>query len=133
MLSGIAIIMTIGVYGLVSGIVKLDDVGLFLTQRPGTSAMRHFEHHLGWSILSLTPWLMRSLSVACTIAMFLVGGIILPYGTKSLRQLVRQFTSPIEGVLAVVLPLLINAAVGITAGASVLAVVTVAKRFRRRG
>lgn len=132
-LSGIAIIMTIGVYGLVAGIVKLDDVGPFLTQRPGTNVIPRFEYRLGRAILSLAPWLMRGLSVAGTIAMFLVGGSILTHGTKSLQQLVEQFTSQMEGVLAVVLPLLINAVVGMAAGALVLAVVTVAKRFRRRG
>ena len=95
--------------------------------------MRRFEHHLGWGILSLAPWLMRGLSVPGTIAILLVGGSILTHGIKSLRLLVEQFISPMDGSLAVVLPLLINAVVGIAASALVLALVTVAKRFRRRG
>lgn len=130
-LSGIAIIMTIGVYGLVAGIVKLDDAGLFLSQRPGTNAMRRIEHRLGRGILWLAPWLMRGLSVAGTIAMFLVGGGILTHGITPLQHLVEQFTSTMEGVLAVALPLLIHAAVGLVTGALVLAVVTLVKRFRR--
>jgi len=130
-LSGIAIIMTIGVYGLVAGIVKLDDAGLFLSQRPGTNAMRRFEHRLGRGILWLAPWLMRALSVAGTIAMFLVGGGILTHGITPLQHLIEQFTSQMGGVLAVAVPLLIHAVVGLATGALVLAVVTLVKRFRR--
>ena len=130
-LSGIAIIMTIGVYGLVAGIVKLDDAGLFLSQRPGTNAMRRFEHRLGRGILWLAPWLMRGLSVAGTMAMFLVGGGILTHGITPLQHLIEQFTSQMGGVLAVAVPLLIHAVVGLVTGALVLAVVTLVKRFRR--
>lgn len=130
-LSGIAIIMTIGVYGLVAGIVKLDDAGLFLSQRPGTNAMRRFEHRLGRGILWLAPWLMRALSVAGTMAMFLVGGGILTHGITPLQHLIEQFTSQMGGVLAVAVPLLIHAVVGLATGALVLAVVTLVKRFRR--
>lgn len=130
-LSGIAIIMTIGVYGLVAGIVKLDDAGLFLSQRPGTNAMRRFEHRLGRGILWLAPWLMRGLSVAGTMAMFLVGGGILTHGITPLQHLIEQFTSQMGGVLAVAVPLLIHAVVGLATGALVLAVVTLVKRFRR--
>lgn len=130
-LSGIAIVMTIGVYGLVAGIVKLDDAGLFLSQRLGASAMHRFEHSLGRGILWLAPWLMRGLSVAGTMAMFLVGGGILTHGITPLQHLIERFTSSMGGVLAVVLPLLIDAIVGLTTGALVLVVVTLIKRFRR--
>jgi hypothetical protein len=132
-LSGIAIIMTIGVYGLVAGIVKLDDAGLYLTQRPGTNAFRRFEHSLGRGILWLAPWLMKGLSVAGTIAMFLVGGGILTHGITPLHHLVEQFTSQMGDLLAVAVPLLVNAAVGLATGALVLAVVTLVKRFRPAG
>ena len=130
-LSGIAIIMTIGVYGLVAGIVKLDDLGLFLTQRPGKNSFRRFEQSLGRGILWLAPWLMKGLSVAGTIAMFLVGGGILTHGITPLRDVIEQFTSPMGGVLGLVVPLLINAAVGLATGALVLALVTLIKRVRR--
>ena len=131
-LSGIAVIMTIGVYGLVAGIVKLDDAGLFLSQRPGNNPLRRFEHRLGRGILWLAPWLMKGLSVAGTIAMFLVGGGILTHGIALLNQVIEQFTAKMSGVLAAVAPLLINAAVGFVTGALVLLVVTVFKRFRQR-
>jgi len=130
-LSGIAVIMTIGVYGLVAGIVKLDDVGLYLSQRPGANALRRFEHSLGRGILWLAPWLMKGLSVAGTIAMFLVGGGILAHGIAPLGHMIEQLTVGMGGVSAFALPQLINAAVGLITGALVLAVVTLVKRIRR--
>ena len=74
-LAGIAIVMTVGVYGLVAGIVKLDDFGLYLSRR-GSAAARG----IGAAILRAAPWLMKGLSVAGTAAMFLVGGGILVHG-----------------------------------------------------
>ncbi|WP_426217687.1 DUF808 domain-containing protein [Pseudomonas sp. DWRC2-2] len=69
-LSGIAIVMTVGVYGLVAGIVKLDDLGLWLTQKPGQAA-----RSIGGAILRAAPYMMKSLSVIGTAAMFLVGNL----------------------------------------------------------
>ena len=68
-LAGIAIIMTIGVYGLVAGIVKLDDAGLYLSRRAG-----RVSRAVGAAILKVAPYLMKGLSIAGTAAMFLVGG-----------------------------------------------------------
>jgi predicted DNA repair protein MutK len=79
-LSGIAILMTIGVYGLVAGIVKLDDAGLHLSRQANAGARA-----LGAAILRLAPWLMKGLSVAGTAAMFLVGGGILAHGLPFLH------------------------------------------------
>ena len=131
-LSGIAIIMTIGVYGLVAGIVKLDDAGLFLSQLPGNNPMRRFERSFGRGILWLAPWLMKSLSVAGTIAMFLVGGGILTHGITPLHHAIEQFTAKLGGVMATIAPLLMDAVVGLVTGALVLLVVTLFKRFRHR-
>ncbi len=131
-LSSIAVIMTVGVYGLVAGIVKLDDGGLFLSQRIGDSAMRRFERSLGRGILWLAPWLMKGLSVAGTIAMFLVGGGILTHGITPLHHAIEQFTAKIGGVMATIVPLLMDAVVGLVTGALVLLVVTLIKRFRHR-
>lgn len=127
-LSGIAVLMTAGVYGLVAGIVKLDDLGLHLSRRSGVRAA------LGRGILRAAPWLMKGLSVAGTAAMFLVGGGILVHGLPALHHV-------IEGAAAVVarLPLLRallealgNAGVGMLAGAVVLAGVTAFQRLRRK-
>ncbi|HOB03477.1 MAG TPA: DUF808 domain-containing protein, partial [Casimicrobium huifangae] len=79
-LAGIAIIMTIGVYGLVAGIVKLDDAGLYLSRAQGEGGWARFKRGLGAAILRAAPYLMRLLSVAGTAAMFLVGGGILTHG-----------------------------------------------------
>ena len=130
-LSGIALFMTIGVYGLVAGIVKTDDLGLYLSQRPGSNPMRRAQQSIGRAVLWLAPWLMKGLSLAGTIAMFLVGGGILTHGIAPLSHLIEQLTANMGGVLAAVLPQLINGAVGLAAGALVLAVVTLIKRFRR--
>src|SRR5690606_14487523 len=70
-LAGIALVMTIGVYGLVAGIVKLDDVGLHLSRRPGEGAWARLQRSLGRGILSAAPWLMKCLSDAGTAALYL--------------------------------------------------------------
>ena len=131
-LSSIAIIMTVGVYGLVAGIVKLDDGGLYLSQRVGADAWRAFQRSFGRGILWLAPWLMKGLSVAGTIAMFLVGGGILTHGITPLHHAIEQFTAKMGGVMATIAPLLMDAVVGLITGALVLLVVTLFKRFRHR-
>ena len=131
-LCSIAILMTMGVYGLVAGIVKLDDGGLYLSQRAGAGAWRAFERSFGRGILWLAPWLMKGLSVAGTIAMFLVGGGILTHGITPLHHAIEQFIAKMGGVMAAIAPLLMDAVVGLVTGALVLVVVTLFKRFRHR-
>jgi len=79
-LAGVAFIMTVGVYGLVAGIVKIDDLGLYLTRRPSATPEGGFTQALGRGLLRAAPVLMKVLSVAGTAAMFLVGGGILVHG-----------------------------------------------------
>ena len=131
-LVSIALLMTVGVYGLVAGIVKLDDGGLYLSQRAGENSWRVFQRRAGQGILWLAPWLMKGLSVAGTIAMFLVGGGILTHGITPLHHAIEQFLAKVGGVTATVAPLLIDAAVGLITGALVLLVVTLVKRFRHK-
>lgn len=121
-LSGIAILMTIGVYGLVAGIVKLDDAGLWLTRR-ASSAQQAF----GRGILVAAPWLMKALSVAGTAAMFLVGGGILVHGVPAFGHAVEAWATG-AGALGTVGSMLVNAGVGIVAGAIVLGVVELVKK-----
>jgi len=118
-LSGIAIVMTIGVYGLVAGIVKLDDLGLWLTQKPGQMA-----RSIGGGILRAAPYMMKSLSVIGTAAMFMVGGGILTHGVPVVHHWIEG-VSQSTGGLAWLMPTLLNAVAGIIAGAVVLAVVSV--------
>jgi predicted DNA repair protein MutK len=117
-LSGIAVLMTIGVYGLVAGIVKLDDAGLYLSRRPGA-----FARALGAAILRVAPWLMKALSVVGTAAMFLVGGGILVHGIPALHHLVEG-----AGVLA---STAFDGAAGIAAGALALAGMMLIQRMRK--
>ncbi|WPN99972.1 DUF808 domain-containing protein [Pseudomonas sp. MUP55] len=117
-LSGIAIVMTIGVYGLVAGIVKLDDLGLWLTQKPGQAA-----RSIGGAILRAAPYMMKSLSVIGTAAMFLVGGGILTHGVPVVHHWIESVSQSVGG-LAWLMPTLLNAVAGIIAGAVVLAVVS---------
>ena len=131
-LTSIAVVMTVGVYGLVAGIVKLDDGGLYLSQRLGTSAWAGFQRSFGRGILFVAPWLMKALSIAGTIAMFLVGGGILMHGIAPLQQAVEQITSQMGGLSASLAPLLIDGVVGLIAGALVLLAVTLARRFRTK-
>ena len=121
-LSGIALIMTIGVYGLVAGIVKLDDAGLWLTRRASVA-----QQAFGRGILATAPWLMKALSVAGTAAMFLVGGGILVHGVPAFGHAVEAWATG-AGALGTVGSMLVNAGVGIVAGAIVLGVVELVKK-----
>jgi hypothetical protein len=124
-LSGIALAMTVGVYGLVAGIVKLDDLGLWLAQRDAALARA-----LGGAIVRAAPWLMKALSVAGTVAMFLVGGGILVHGAPVLHHAVAALEAKLGGPFGGLVPLLGQAFVGLVAGAVVLAVVTLVGRLR---
>ncbi|MNZ87697.1 Inner membrane protein YedI [compost metagenome] len=122
-LSGIAIVMTIGVYGLVAGIVKLDDLGLWLTGKASGVAKA-----VGNGILRAAPYMMKSLSVIGTAAMFLVGGGILVHGVAPLHHAIEAFSAERGGAL---IGALLNGGVGIVAGAAVLAVVAVVGKIWR--
>ncbi len=131
-LTGIAALMTVGVYGLVAGIVKLDDLGMRLSgmARPVAAAV-------GRAILRAAPWLMKFLSVAGTAAMFLVGGGILVHGFHAVNEWIRDAAidaAEIPGVGAVLgalTPMLANAVTGIVAGGLVVLVVSLVRRLRR--
>jgi predicted DNA repair protein MutK len=126
-LAGIAVAMTVGVYGLVAGIVKLDDLGLWLSQRAGAAARA-----TGAAIVRLAPWLMKFLSVAGTAAMFLVGGGILVHGVPALHHAVEHLVHGMGGATGWLLESLANAAVGVVIGAVVLVAWTGVQRLRGR-
>jgi len=137
-LCGIAVVMTVGVYGLVAGIVKLDDAGLYLSERTGSSGFHQFQQGLGRAILWLAPWLMKALSVVGTAAMFLVGGGILVHGVPWLHHTVQALAASVSALagigplLAALLPLLMDALVGLLTGALVLLVVMAGKKLSGR-
>lgn len=128
-LAGISVIMTVGVYGLVGGIVKLDDAGLYLSKR-GSSALRL----LGRGLLLAAPKLMKLLSVLGTVAMFLVGGGILVHGIPGGEDAVHHLFEGIGGVVASIAGMATNGLVGVLAGALALVVVTIGgKLFGGKG
>ena len=125
-LSGIAIVMTVGVYGLVGGIVKLDDAGLYLSQKTGDGVWSGFQRSFGRGLLSTAPYMMKSLSVIGTAAMFMVGGGILTHGVPAAHHWIEGVAASSAqwlGVVSAIVPTLLNAVAGIVAGAVVLAVV----------
>jgi predicted DNA repair protein MutK len=117
--------MTVGVYGLVAGIVKLDDLGLYLTRRASALAKG-----VGALLLRAAPWLMKFLSVAGTAAMFLVGGGILSHGVGPLHHLIEGLTQGLGSPMAALGAALLDALVGIVAGALVLSAVALVARLR---
>jgi len=134
-LSGISIIMTVGVYGLVAGIVKLDDGGLYLSRQHGDNWWKQLQRGIGNQILIAAPYMMKSLSVIGTAAMFMVGGSILGHNIPVLHHAVEglaqgmQTIPTIGGILAVVVPILIDAVVGVIAGGLVLLLVTLISKL----
>ena len=127
-LSGIALLMTVGVYGLVAGIVKLDDAGLYLSQRASA-----FAQACGRGILHLAPWLMKALSLIGTAAMFMVGGGILSHGLPPVDAAVHhaaQWVAQDAGqLLSAVVPTLLNALLGVVAGMLSLPLVSLGTRL----
>lgn len=126
-LSGIAFVVTLGVYGLVGIIVKLDDVGYWLSDK--TSALARMT---GKALLVVAPWLMKSLSVIGTLAMFLVGGGIVVHGIAPLHHAIEHFSEAQGAVIATVLPTLLNLVLGLTIGLVVVAVVKLVEKMRGR-
>jgi len=124
-MSGIAIVMTVGVYGLVAGIVKLDDLGLWLTRKSGAAAKS-----IGNAILRAAPYMMKGLSVIGTAAMFLVGGGILTHGIPVVHHWIESVGAA-AGSAGFAVPVLLNGVAGIIAGAVVLAVVSVVGKIWR--
>jgi predicted DNA repair protein MutK len=115
-LIAIAFMMTVGVYGLVAGIVKLDDLGLYFSRHKGESTLIRTKRALGFGILRLAPWLMKFLFIAGTAAMFLVGGAILSHNVPSAFAIGAIPTHGMLGMLAELM-------VGVIVGAIVFGVV----------
>ena len=117
-LAGIAALMTVGVYGLVAGIVKLDNLWLWLARRPGAP----LQQLIGRALVGAAPVLMKGLSVLGTAAMFLVGGGIITHGWPALDHRIDAMADQAGGWGQAALPLLADAAVGLLVGAVVLVV-----------
>ncbi len=135
-LSGIAFFMTVGVYGVVAGIVKLDDAGLYLIEKSGSGIWPRFQRWWGARLLVFAPWLMKALAVVGTVAMFMVGGGILVHGLHVLDEGIKFLTeqlgeiATVGPVLAALTPTLAGIVIGMAAGAAVLALVMLWQRLR---
>jgi uncharacterized protein len=127
----IAIIMTFGVYGLVAGIVKLDDLGLHLLLKKGSGGYEKMCRNLGENILVFAPFLMRTLSLVGTAAMFLVGGGILVHGLPFLHHSVEHIAESADGISSALIIQFTNAVVGVLAGAIVLLVLTFFNKLKQ--
>lgn len=120
----VSITMTVGVYGLVGVIVKLDDVALYLSRLPSALAKI-----FGRGLLALVPWLMKSLAVLGTLAVFLVGGGIFVHGVPPLHHFIEE-TAAATGRAAPVVTQLGSVIVGVLLGSALVAIVTAARRLR---
>ena len=133
-LIGLSALMTVGVYGLVAGIVKLDDLGLHLSREGRPGELPGVRQRIGAGILKLAPFLMKALGIGGTVAMFLVGGGILTHGVHALEEWIGELSSSVVSLPGVgtllggLIPALMNAVVGIVAGGLLVLVVTVGKR-----
>jgi len=135
--SGIALIMTIGVYGLVAVIVKLDDAGLYLCRQPGAGLSTKIQHKIGRVCLYGAPYLMKLLGIVGTAAMFMVGGGIISHGIPVAHHFIDSLAQSanavpgIGGMLEILTSSLLNALAGIVSGALALAGAIVAGRVYR--
>ena len=133
--AGIAVMMTVGVYGFVACIVKLDDLGLYLCRDPAVSLRLKLRHAVGRACLAGAPWLMKFLTVVGTAAMFMVGGGILTHGIPLLHHAIDTAASaaatlPLGGLLEFLTPLLLNALAGIIAGLASWVLISGASKLR---
>ncbi|MEB5705654.1 DUF808 domain-containing protein [Pantoea anthophila] len=124
-LAGIAILVTVGVYGIVAAIVKIDDLGFWLREKSSRVAQG-----IGSVLLAAAPWLMKILSVMGTIAMFLVGGGIVVHGITPLHHLIEEVSAGFSGWIATLLSNGANLVLGFIIGSIVLLVVNLIARVR---
>lgn len=141
-LAGIGVLMTVGVYGLVAAIVKMDDAGLYLVQRAGAGARGAVPRAIGNGLLAFAPRLMKSLAVIGTAAMFTVGGSILLHALAQAHhwqealQHALHAVPAVGGVLSVLASTLLDMLAGVVAGGVVVGVVELVrtcKRSNRKG
>ena len=125
-LVAISLIMTVGVYGFVAMIVKIDDLGLHLQQKSSSAAQS-----IGKALLAFAPILMKVLSIAGTLAMFLVGGGILAHGVGALYDGIEHL-GDLSGAFSGLTTNLLNALVGLVAGLVVVAIMTVISKIRNK-
>lgn len=132
--SGLALLITIGVYGLVAVIVKLDDAGLYLLRKSVTGSFSAVSRFVGRSLLIIAPLLMKTLSIVGTAAMFLVGGGILVHSIEPLHHFVHVIVEWLNLALGsfteMIAPIVLEGITGLLAGAIVLALVSLIQKLK---
>lgn len=132
----IALGMTIGVYGLVAGIVKIDDAGLHLSKRTGAGLWNSLVRRLGEVLFSSAPYFMKTLAMVGTVAMFIVGGGILTHGLKSVHHLIQLSAEyalnlpTIGNALSAITPTLLNTIFGVIVGAILVSIAVIFKKIK---
>ena len=133
--SVVALMITFIVYGLVAAIVRMDDVGLQLIKNEVTNAWSGLKNRLGHAILSFAPFLMKTLTIVGTAAMFLVGGGILVHGVSLLHHFVEHSVETVEhipavgGIIGALTPTLLNGVIGVIAGGILVAIFTLGSKL----
>ncbi len=125
----IAVVMTLGVYGLVAAIVKIDDAGLYLSKLNGESGFMQTVRKFGELVVNAAPWLMKTLSVVGTFAMFLVGGSIISHGLPFMHSLIEVLNHGHQGLVSTLITGVTDLVVGLIVGALVLAVVMLGQKI----
>jgi predicted DNA repair protein MutK len=124
-LVAVALAITVFVYGLVAGIVRMDDVGMWLMRKTSAAAQA-----LGRGLIAFTPWLMRGLSIVGTAAMFMVGGSLLVHGMGPIEHWLESTVAPMGGVVAMLAPTLVHVVVGAVIGGLVVLAVEAWHKMR---
>ncbi len=122
-LVAISLLITVGVYGVVAGLIKIDDLGLHMSNQQSSLA-----RSIGESLLVFAPYLMKTLSIVGTAAMFTVGGSILAHGIHTLQAGIDSL-APADGAASFLVPVVLQAAVGVIAGGIVAGMVELAKKL----
>lgn len=133
-ISALAIAITVGVYGLVAGIVKIDDLGLYLLRKSVSGRFNTLQRAIGRGLLMFAPFLMKLLTIVGTIAMFLVGGGIIVHSFSWLSRQFHHFELWVSQYIGTwsesILAILLDGITGVIAGGLVLAVVSVISRLK---
>lgn len=136
-LIGVSILMTVGVYGLVAVIVKIDDVGLYFSKLQSKNLFGKLQRGLGGILLQAAPKLMKLLTVVGMVAMFLVGGSLLIHGLPGTHEILYDVTHAVNtipvigGLLATITPTLLDGLTGVIAGGVVLMLVNLFQKVTR--
>lgn len=131
----ISVVVIVGVYGVVAAIVKLDDLGLWLTRTRGDAGWDRFKRWLGEAILDFAPLLLKTLSIVGTIAMFLVGGGIIAHGIPTIGHAFEAWAQPlaaVAGALGGLSKILLEGLLGVAVGAVLVGLFSAVQKLRSR-